>query len=71
MDINKFTPTGKLAKKQHVSLSGYTEEDIFEILHRADGISKSLAVGEKPVFLKNKKIALITKGGLTRWRLAF
>ncbi len=71
MDINKFTPTGKLAKKHLVSLSGYTEEDIFEILHRADGISKSLAVGEKPVFLKNKKIALITKGGLTRWRLAF
>ena len=71
MDINNFTPTGKLAKKHLVSLSGYTEEDIFEILKRAETISKSLSVGEKPTALKNKKIALITKGGLTRWRLAF
>ncbi len=71
MDINKFVPTGKIDKTHLISLERYTEEEILEILHLANSISKILAVGEKPNALKNKKIALITKNGFTRPRIAF
>ncbi|MBQ7642533.1 MAG: hypothetical protein IJS67_01400 [Clostridia bacterium] len=71
MDVNRYAPSGKLSRKHLVTLASYTEEDIYEILLRASEISKSLAVGEKPTYLKNKKIALITKSGLLRPRLAF
>ena len=71
MDINRFTPTGHISKNHLISLKNYSEEDIFEILHLANQISKAIAVGEKPLTLKNKKIALIAKNGLTYQRIAF
>ena len=71
MDVNKFIPTGKLSRRHLISLATYTEEDVYEILHKATEISKILAVGEKPALLKNKRVALITKNGFTRPRIAF
>ena len=71
MDINKYEPTGKIGKNHLISLSNYSEEEIFEILKLADHLSKAIAVGEKPTYLKNKKIALIAKNGLIRHRIAF
>lgn len=71
MDINKFAPTGKLNKTHLISLERYTKEEIMEILHFANSIAKVLAVGEKPTTLRNKKVALITKNGFTRPRIAF
>lgn len=71
MDINKYQPIGKINKNHLISLFSYSEEDIFEILRLADNISKAIAVGEKPTYLKNKKVALISKNGFLRQRIAF
>ena len=71
MDINKYSPIGKIGKNHLISLSAYSEEEIFEILSLAENIAKAISVGEKPSFLKNKKIALIAKNGQLSQRIAF
>lgn len=71
MDINKLAPTGVIAKKHLLSLSNYTEEEIYEILLRAREISQKKSVGEKLTSLKNKYALLITKRPFSRSRIAF
>lgn len=71
MDINKFAPSGVLRHNHLLSLENYSEEDVFEILHRAKNLARIVSVGEKTNSLKGKQVALITKKGLTRTRIAF
>lgn len=52
MDINKLAPVGAIEKKHLLSLSNYTEEEIYEILLKAKEISLKLTVGEKIPHLK-------------------
>ena len=47
MDINKLTPSGKLNKKHLLTLSNYTEEEIFEILLRARSLEQKKSAGGK------------------------
>ena len=39
MDINKFSPSGKIEKKHLISLANYTEEEVYEILYQAKEIT--------------------------------
>ena len=71
MDINRFTPEGKLEKKHLISLANYKEEEILEILHKTKDIERKLNAGEKLADLKGKFVCLITKHGFTRSRIAF
>lgn len=71
MDINKLTPVGAINKKHLLSLSGYTEEDIYEILLKARELAQKKAVGEKTPALKNRYALLITKRSFSRSRIAF
>lgn len=71
MDINKFTPIGSVEKKHLLTLSNYSEEEIYEILRKAREFSFKLAAGEKPNDLKNKYVLLITKRSFARSRIAF
>lgn len=71
MDINHYKPCGTLNKKHLISLENYTEEEIYEILKKADDIAERLNAGEKQSSLKNKYIYLITKSGFSRSRIAF
>ena len=71
MDINKLAPVGAIEKKHLLSLSNYTEEEIYEILLKAKEISLKLAVGEKIPHLKNRYALLITKRSFSRSRVAF
>lgn len=71
MDINKLTPVGAINKKHLLSLSGYTEEDICEILLKARELAQKKAVGEKTPALKNRYALLITKRSFSRSRIAF
>ena len=71
MDINKLTPSGKLNKKHLLTLSNYTEEEIFEILLRARSLEQKKSAGEKTTDLKNKYALLITKRSFSRSRIAF
>lgn len=71
MDINKLTPSGALDKKHLLSLSNYTEEEIYEILLKARELSQKKAVGEKISCLKNRYALLITKRPFSRSRIAF
>ena len=71
MDINKLAPVGAIEKKHLLSLSNYTEEEIYEILLKAKEISLKLTVGEKIPHLKNRYALLITKRSFSRSRVAF
>lgn len=71
MDINHYKPYGTLNKKHLISLENYTEEEIYEILKRANDIAERLDAGEKQSSLKNKYVYLITKSGFSRSRIAF
>ena len=71
MDINRFTPEGKLEKKHLISLTNYKEEEILEILHKTKDVERKLNAGEKLADLKGKFVCLITKHGFTRSRIAF
>ena len=71
MDINKLTPSGKLNKKHLLTLTNYTEEEIFEILLRARSLEQKKSAGEKTTDLKNKYALLITKRSFSRSRIAF
>ena len=69
MDINKLTPSGKLNKKHLLTLSNYTEEEIFEILLRARSLEQKKSAGEKKTDLKNipdevrnSKVAFVAAG---------
>lgn len=71
MDINYYKPCGTLNKKHLISLENYTEEEIYEILKRANDVAERLNAGEKQSSLKNKYVYLITKSGFSRSRIAF
>lgn len=71
MDINKLAPVGAIEKKHLLSLSNYTEEEIYEILLKSKEISLKLTVGEKIPHLKNRYALLITKRSFSRSRVAF
>lgn len=71
MDINHYKPYGTLNKKHLISLENYTEEEIYEILKRANDVAERLNAGEKQSSLKNKYVYLITKSGFSRSRIAF
>lgn len=71
MDINKFSPSGKIEKKHLISLANYTEEEIYEILYQAKEITIKLQAGEKLTYLKNKFVSLLTKRSFARSRIAF
>ncbi|MDY5820367.1 MAG: hypothetical protein SPJ70_03540 [Candidatus Borkfalkiaceae bacterium] len=71
MDINYYKPCGTLNKKHLISLENYTEEEIYEILKRANDVAERLNAGEKQSSLKNKYVYLITKIGFSRSRIAF
>ena len=71
MDINKFSPSGKIEKKHLISLANYTEEEIYEILYQAKEITMKLQAGEKLTYLKNKFVSLLTKRSFARSRIAF
>ena len=71
MDINKFSPSGKIEKKHLISLANYTEEEIYEILYQAKEITMRLQAGEKLTYLKNKFVSLLTKRSFARSRIAF
>ena len=71
MDINYYKPCGTLNKKHLISLENYTEEEIYEILKRANDVAERLNAGEKQSSLKNKYVYLITKSGFSRSRMAF
>lgn len=71
MDINKYTPKGKISNKHLLSLGDYQPEEIFEILYRAKALKVKMQAGEKNDALKNTTTAIIFGKTSTRTRISF
>ncbi|MCL1901336.1 MAG: ornithine carbamoyltransferase [Firmicutes bacterium] len=70
-DINNYVSTEKLENKHLLTLSTYSTEEIFEILHSAKMLKKKLLAGERLNYLENKTVALIFAKNSTRTRVSF
>ena len=71
MDINKYTPKFKAARKDLLHLADMPAEEIFEFLYTAKLFKKKFKVGENAPVLKDKTIALLFGSASTRTRVAF
>ena len=71
MDINKFSPKGKITNKHLLSLKDYQTEEMFEILYRAKTLKVKMQAGEKNDALKNTTTAIIFGKTSTRTRISF
>lgn len=71
MDINKFTPKFKAARKDLLHLADMPAEEIFEFLYTAKLFKKKFKVGENAPILSGRTIALLFGSASTRTRIAF
>ena len=71
MDINKYSPKFKLAKKDLLRLADLSAEEMFELLYAAKIFKKKFKVGENSPSLRGKTVALLFGNASTRTRVSF
>jgi ornithine carbamoyltransferase len=71
MDINNYTPKyGGLTGRHFLSISDFSPEELYEILHTARLLKMKQAVGERQTSLLGKEVMLITKNAFSATRIA-
>ena len=58
MDINAYKPKGSIQNRHLLTLMDYTPSEIFEVLHTAKNLKRSLKAGEHITELKHKTLAM-------------
>lgn len=71
MNINAYKPTGSIRNRHLLTLMDYTPSEIFEVLHTAKNLKRSLKAGEHITELKDKTLAMIFAKSSTRTRVSF
>lgn len=71
MDINNYTPCGKINNRHFLTFLDYSAEEIFELLHTAKKLKAEHKAGIKHDALSGKTIALIFAKSSTRTRVSF
>ena len=61
MDINKYSPKGRMSTKHVFSVSDLEEGDIYEILHLARKLKQKQQVKEKLGVFEGKNVAIMLK----------
>lgn len=71
MDINSYTPKyGGLSGRHFLSISDFSPEEIYEILHTARLLKMKNNVGERQTSLLGREIMLVTKNAFSATRIA-
>ena len=71
MDINKYSPKGRMSTKHVFSVSDLEEGDIYEILHLARKLKQKQQVKEKLGVFEGKNVAIMLKSSSSRIRISF
>lgn len=71
MDINGYRPKNKLETESIIYVKQLSQNDVFEILHKARELKTKVRYGEKITTLQGKNALLLTKRNLAKFRISF